>query len=337
MVVALALEVIKLASLDLKPKVVPSRVTRRDWPFYRKLKNVAMEIIKSHNISKKYRKQSEFALQNVSFTVQQKEIVGLIGPNGAGKSTLIKILLGVLKPTSGTVEVLGTDPMQASRSDRLKMGVYLGGKSNLIYHLSILDSVKYYAVMYEVPRAVFTERLKLYAQLFSIADILSQKVATLSLGQRLRAELLCVFIYNPDLVFLDEPTLGLDIEGKRVFRELLQDAKNHLETTILLTTHDINELEKVADRFLLLQKGQLVFDTEYTELRKTLEQRVVILTDVELSAQEPVLIERNRGLNRYLLPASALDTVKDQIEAHAFTHFQLEKATLEDILYEFFA
>lgn len=159
-------------------------------------------VLNVEDVFKRYKSQGDYAVKNVSFSLLEGEIVGILGPNGAGKSTLIKMILGVICPTKGQISVFGKNPLRFEKKDKVKLGVFLGGKSNLIYHLPVLDSVRLFQSIYRVPKAVFAENLARYSQALQCDGFLQQRVATLSLGQRLRAELLCILIYEPQVLIL---------------------------------------------------------------------------------------------------------------------------------------
>lgn len=295
-------------------------------------------LIEITNLHKKYKTQENYAVKDVSFSLQPGEIVGVLGPNGAGKSTLIKMLLGVIRPTAGRVLVFGKDPIRFRNRDKAKIGVYLGGKSNLIYHLPVIESVRLFQSIYKVPKAVFEQNLAQYAALLQCGDFLNQRVATLSLGQRLRAELLCILIYEPQLLVLDEPTLGMDIEGKRQFRDMLSGLVAQQRLSVVITTHDVNDMQKLCSRILMICRGQKVMDISSGEFEAMLAQRDILMTDVTL---DPVpegaqFVERENGCNRYLVPTGLTEQLKAAIQARPYQTLKQEPPRLEDLLYEYY-
>lgn len=295
-------------------------------------------LIKTAHLHKKYKTQETYAVKDIDFAVEKGEIVGVLGPNGAGKSTLIKMLLGVIRPTSGEISVLGKDPCRFTNRDKAKLGVYLGGKSNLIYHLPVMDSVRLFQSIYKVPKAVFQKNLAHYAGLLQCDGFLNQRVATLSLGQRLRAELLCILIYEPQLLVLDEPTLGLDIQGKRQFRDILSHLVAQQALSVVITTHDVNDMQKLCSRILMICKGEKVMDVTNAEFEALLAKWDIFITDIDL---DPVprgvqFVERNNHDNRYLVPSGLTAQVKAEIQAHPYRVLKQEPPRLEDILYEYY-
>lgn len=295
-------------------------------------------LIQVDHLAKKYKTQTGYALQDVNLTVREGEIVGVLGPNGAGKSTLVKLLLGVIRPTAGTVRVLGVDPLRFRARDKRGIGVYLGGKSNLIYHLPVMDTARLFQSIYRIPRQTFDENLARYAEILRCEDFLNQRVATLSLGQRLRAELLCTLLYEPQLLILDEPTLGLDIEGKRVFRDVLHNLAAQQRLSVLITTHDVNDMQKLCSRILLVCKGKLEMDLSDDRFAQLLAQHVVLLTD---GCLDPLpdgvrFIEDEGDCRRYLVPADRLEPVLRQVQAQPYRTIRQEQPSLEDLLYEYY-
>lgn len=295
-------------------------------------------IIEVKNLKKKYRAQNQCAVKDISFTIPEGEIVGVLGPNGAGKSTLIKMLLGVIRPSSGEITVLGKNPLHFGNKDKLGIGVYLGGKTNLIYHLPVIDSVRLFGSMYKVPKTLFQENLVHYSTMLQCDSILNQRVATLSLGQRLRAELLCILIYDPKLLILDEPTLGLDIEGKRQIRDMLHDLAEERGISVLITTHDVNDMQKLCNRILMICHGEKAMDVTSRDFEQLLAQRDIILTDAELNPlpEGVQFVEQDNNLNRYLVSANQTEAVRAQIQTLSYRELRQETPNLEDILYEYY-
>ena len=297
------------------------------------------DIIQVNNLTKKYKKSDSYAVSDMSFRIAEGEIVGLLGPNGAGKSTLIKMILGVITPTSGTVSVLNQNPLRFRSHEKNQIGVFLGGKSNLIYHLPVLDSVHLFQSIYHVSRERFNSNLSHFAKCLQCTDILKQRVATLSLGQRLRAELLCLFIYEPRLLILDEPTLGLDIEGKRQFRDLLRAMAAEHNTTVLITTHDVNDMQKLCDRILLICDGTKVMDLNASQFDALLEKHNIFVTDVSLDDLPDGVkhIESTGDLNRYLVPVEQGEVVKSLVQNKPYRTLRQESSSLEDLMYEYYS
>lgn len=295
------------------------------------------EIISVHGVCKKYKSQDRYALKDINFTVEEGEIIGVLGPNGAGKSILIKILLGVIRHTEGQVQVMGKDPMKFGKKEKSRIGVFLGGKTNLVFHLPVMDSIRLFQKIYKVPEEVFQKNLKHYAQVLQCEEFLQQRVATLSLGQKLRAELLCILIYEPSLLILDEPTLGLDIEGKKVFRETLRKLVEEKNMSVLITTHDVSDMERLCSRIMMICSGEKILDLTDKEFEVKLMRYVILVTDCSLEGQGIRLLESAGKTRRYLVEKTALNTVKKSLLEQECSLMQEETPRLEDLFYEYYS
>lgn len=297
------------------------------------------EIITVNNVYKKYRSQKEYAVSGVSFNVYEGEIIGILGPNGAGKSTMVKMILGVMKPSEGEIKVLGQDPMKFSYSQKRKIGVYLGGKSSLIYHLPVIDSVKMFKSIYKISTQEFNKNLQYYSHMLQCDSILNQRVATLSLGQKLRAELLCMLIYEPRLLILDEPTLGLDIDGKKQFRDILRSLVREKQLGVLITTHDVNDMEKLSSRILMIKQGEKILDLASDEFEDILKKYVILNSDCKLeNNSEPhiKMIEYDGKIYRYLVKSNHIEEIKKIVMEKSCTTLQQVQPSLEDLFYEYY-
>lgn len=200
------------------------------------------------------------AVDGVSFEINQGELVGYIGPNGAGKSTTIKMLTGLLVPTSGKLWVNGRVPWQERRAHVSEIGAVFGQRTTLWWDLPVIDSLELLRHMYRVPHQRFDQNLAEFRNLLELDDFLHTPVRSLSLGQRMRADLCAAFLHDPALIFLDEPTIGLDVVAKERIRNFIRDINYQRGTTILLTTHDLSDVEKLCKRVMILDQGRLLFD-----------------------------------------------------------------------------
>ena len=200
------------------------------------------------------------AVDEISFSIEPGEMVGYIGPNGAGKSTTIKMLTGILTPTAGSVRVFGKNPSENRQRNAMKMGVVFGQRSQLLWDLPVIDTMELYKSMYKMSDQDFNKQKDILIDMLDMGDFLQQATRQLSLGQRMRANLALCFLYKPEVVYLDEPTIGLDVLVKERIREFLRQINKEQNTTILLTTHDTQDIESVTDRLMLIDKGKLLFD-----------------------------------------------------------------------------
>lgn len=234
------------------------------------------KIIEINNISKQYFIKNNFfstnkknivkAINNVSFDVHENQTIGLIGLNGAGKSTLIKIILGILKVDEGEIKVFDNDPIKNRIKNLFDIGVIFGQKTQLRWDLSPLDSYKLNKELYNIDNTIFNENLKKYSDILDLHEFINRPVRTLSLGQKMRADLMSALLHKPKLLILDEPTIGVDIFSKRKIIDLIKDLKK--STTIIFTSHNLNEVYEIADKILILDKGNLIVNENKENLLK---------------------------------------------------------------------
>ena len=233
-------------------------------------------VIKSGGIIKTKKKTEVKAVEDVSFTVEKGEIVAFIGPNGAGKSTTIKMLTGIIQPTEGKIEVAGFNPSKDRKKLAYKIGCMFGQKSQLYMHLTVRDSYKLLCSIYDLDSKQAEEKIEEIANLFKIHDLLDRVVRKLSLGQRMICEIAGSILHNPEIIFLDEPTIGLDIFAKARIREIIKKMNEEKGTTIFLTSHDIGDVEALCNRIIIINNGTIVTDSTIDELKsKYLSTKVV--------------------------------------------------------------
>ena len=216
------------------------------------------------------------ALEDINLDIYEGEVVGYIGPNGAGKSTTIKIIAGVLRPTDGIVEVAGKDPSGDRIAHQLQLGVVLGQRSKLFWDLPVRDSFYYQARVYNVPRSSIQTNVDEAVELFDIGCLLEQPVRQLSLGQRVRCDIALNLVHKPKVLLLDEPTIGLDIDAKLSLRTAIRRASEELKTTILLSSHDLEDVEILANRIVVLNGGKILFNGDQASLRNRYSIRPLV-------------------------------------------------------------
>lgn len=209
-------------------------------------------------IHRKYERKD--ALRDVSFSIEPGEMVGYIGPNGAGKSTTIKILSGILVPSSGLVEVNGIAPWEHRSQNALRIGVVFGQRSHLHWDLPVMDSYELYQKMYRIEKKRFRENVAFFTDKLSMGDFINKPVRQLSLGQKMRAEIASALLHDPDIVYLDEPTIGLDVMAKGWIREFLREVNRERKITVILTTHDMDDIEEICDRLIMIDDGSIRYD-----------------------------------------------------------------------------
>jgi ABC-2 type transport system ATP-binding protein len=203
---------------------------------------------------------SKPAVTNVSFTIDPGEIVGYIGVNGAGKSTTIKMLTGVLVPTSGQVRVFGRDPHKERVANARDIGVVFGQRTQLWWDLALIESLTMVGRIYEVPDARFKQLIDEFSETLDLKELLKIPIRNMSLGQKMRAELAATLIHEPRIVYLDEPTIGLDLLVKERIRDFIKQVNQEKGTTVILTTHDLGDIEELCKRVLIIDNGSLIYD-----------------------------------------------------------------------------
>lgn len=225
------------------------------------------------------------ALKDVSFTVNKGEIIGYIGPNGAGKSTTIKIMSGILVPTSGRCTILGRTPWE-NRIEHVKnIGVVFGQRSQLMWDIPVIDSFDLLRDIYRVPEQQYKKDLDELIEVFNLCDFTDTPVRQLSLGQRMRCEIAASLLHNPEILFLDEPTIGLDAVSKVAVRNFIKRINKEYGVTVILTTHDMGDVEALTDHVMLIGKGQLLYDGSFTEMKNRFNNTNIITIDYDASQQ----------------------------------------------------
>lgn len=207
------------------------------------------------------------AVKNISFEVEKGEILAFIGPNGAGKSTTIKMLTGILQPSSGKIQVLGMNPSKERKKLSYKIGTVFGQKSQLWFHLPPLDSFNLLGNIYEMDKEKLKSRIETLKEIFEIGDLMDIPVRKLSLGQRIRCEIAASILHEPDIIFLDEPTIGLDVVVKQKIRELILQLNKEEKTTIFLTSHDAGDIEQLCKRAIIINHGEVVLNETINRLK----------------------------------------------------------------------
>ena len=200
------------------------------------------------------------AVDNISFEIAKGERIAFIGPNGAGKSTTIKMLTGILFPDEGHISVLGLSPSKDRKKLAYRIGTVFGQRSQLFPNLPVTDSMEFFGVMYDMSKVAIKERSTQLIKLFDMESFINQPVRKLSLGQRMRAEIAVSLMHSPEIIFLDEPTIGLDVVAKKALRELLMKINQEENTTIFLTSHDVGDIEHLCERTIIINHGKVIAD-----------------------------------------------------------------------------
>ncbi|MDH6626712.1 ABC-2 type transport system ATP-binding protein [Streptomyces sp. LBL] len=251
------------------------------------------------------------AVDSISFSVARGEMVGYIGPNGAGKSTTIKMLTGILTPSAGRLRVAGVDPSRERTRLAQRIGVVFGQRTTLWWDLPLIDSYRLMHRMYRIPDARYRENLDRLVELLDLEPLLDVPVRQLSLGQRMRGDIAAALLHDPEVVYLDEPTIGLDVVSKGRVREFLRELNSERGTTVLLTTHDLQDIEQLCSRVMVIDHGRLVYDGPLTGLHEAGESERTLVVDLErelppIEAPPPARVVKVDGPRQWLaFPASA--------------------------------
>lgn len=219
------------------------------------------------------------AVDNINFSINKGELVGYIGPNGAGKSTTIKMLTGILYPTSGEISVNGYFPHNNRRENAMKIGVVFGQRSQLYWDLPIEETFEVFKKMYKIEDHRFKKNLDFYIELLQMQEFLRRPVRQLSLGQKMRANLAITFLHDPDIVYLDEPTIGLDVLAKDRIRKFIREVNKEKSTTVILTTHDMDDIEEICDRIIMIDKGKVIHDGSLKTFKENFSDGSVLVVD----------------------------------------------------------
>ncbi len=206
------------------------------------------------------------AVNSVSLQIAEGDFLGLIGPNGAGKTTLIKMLTGIIAPTSGRIEVLGFYPNDLKNEFKMQYAVVMGQKSQLFFELTASDTLRMFKEIYEIPEEEYQRRKKYFTELFQVEELMNMQVRTLSLGERMKMELIAALLHNPRILFLDEPTIGLDAVASRQIRSFLKRVNQERGTTILLTSHYMEDIKMLCGRSIVINHGNKIYDGNTEEL-----------------------------------------------------------------------
>lgn len=287
------------------------------------------------------------AVNDISFNVKQGEMVGYIGENGAGKSTTIKMLTGILTPTGGELTVNGMNPHRDREKFVQTIGVVFGQRSQLWWDIAVQESFQLLKKVYKVPDQQYKEHMDHVIETLDIAPLLDKPVRKLSLGQRMRCELAAALVHNPPLLFLDEPTIGLDVLVKLKIRQFLKEINEKYNTTILLTTHDLSDIEALCERVVMLDEGKIIYDGELSRLKENWgDQKEVVfqfLDEISLSALSDLTKTENISWSfdekkqSYAAITDADEEVISQLITDVVANFKvkdmkIEETTTEEII-----
>ncbi|MBQ7140248.1 MAG: ATP-binding cassette domain-containing protein [Bacilli bacterium] len=279
------------------------------------------------------------AVKNISFEVEKGEIIAFIGPNGAGKSTTIKMLTGILYPNSGNIKVLDIDPKTERKKLAYQIGTVFGQKEQLWTHLTPYDNFKFFGAIYDIPESRVEKKIEEFKELFELEEFINTPVRNLSLGQRIRCEIVASLIHEPKVLFLDEPTIGLDPVVKENIRTLIKIMNKEYKTTIFLTSHDIGDIEKLCKRVIIINNGKIVLDDSMENLKyHYLNKKIVeakMKEKVNLDDEDGITILKDKGYNLKIEVDITKKSVSDAIKLlnpDNIIDINISNTPLEDII-----
>ncbi|MFJ6485281.1 ATP-binding cassette domain-containing protein [Streptomyces sp. NPDC091682] len=287
------------------------------------------------------------AVDGISFEVARGEMVGYIGPNGAGKSTTIKMLTGILTPSGGRLRVAGIDPARERMRLAHRIGVVFGQRTTLWWDLPLKDSYGLMRRLYRVPRARFEENLERCVERLDLADLLDVPVRQLSLGQRMRGDIAAALLHDPEVLYLDEPTIGLDVVSKAKVRGFLRQLNEELGTTVLLTTHDLQDIEQLCERVMVIDHGRLMYDGPLGGLHEAgsageSERTLVVdlereLAPISVAGARVVKVEGPRQWLAFPAGASAAPLVAAVAADYPLVDLSVREPDIEDVIARMYA
>ncbi|MFD6416909.1 ATP-binding cassette domain-containing protein [Streptomyces sp. NPDC060194] len=284
------------------------------------------------------------AVDGMSFRVARGEMVGYIGPNGAGKSTTVKMLTGILTPTAGRLRVAGIEPSRERTRLAQRIGVVFGQRTTLWWDLPLIDSYRLAHRMYRIPDARFRENLDRCVEQLELAELLDVPVRQLSLGQRMRGDIAAALLHDPDVLYLDEPTIGLDIVSKAKVRAFLRQLNEESGTTVLLTTHDLTDIEQLCKRVMVIDHGRLMYDGALGGLHEVGESERTLVVDLERElppvAVAGARVTRTEGPRQWLAfpaAASAAPLVAQLAADYPVMDLSIREPDIEDVIARMYA
>ena len=318
-----------------------------------------MSLIKAENLSKTFKIYSQgegirgylksfvkrdyeevHAVEGLNLEIESGEMIGYIGSNGAGKSTTVKMLTGILEPTSGEIEVDGRDPHKHRKKNAMNIGVVFGQKTQLWWDLPVKESFKLLKEIYEVSDEAYEERIEEFNEVLQLDEFWEQPVRKLSLGQKMRCELAAAFLHHPKIVYLDEPTIGLDVAVKERIRDFIRKMNENENITVMLTTHDIGDIEDLCKRIVVLDEGKKIYDGSLDKLVNRFSSRRLVMQverpeDFELEAEGVKEIKTTEeGLevvfDREVISAS--DLMRIILEDYEVQDFQIREPDIEEVV-----
>ena len=280
------------------------------------------------------------AVEDLDLEIDEGEMIGYIGANGAGKSTTVKMLTGILEPSSGKIEVDGLDPHRHRKKNAMNIGVVFGQKTQLWWDLPVRESFKLLKEVYEVSDEDYEARIDEFDEVLQLSDFWDQPVRKLSLGQKMRCELAAAFLHHPKIVYLDEPTIGLDVAVKERIRDFIKKMNEEKDITVMLTTHDIGDIEDLCDRVVVLDQGRKIYDGELNTLVNRFTSRRLVMElrdgedfDIEMEGIKEVKKEEGSVevvFDRDIISAS--DLMREILDSYDVLDFKIREPDIESVV-----
>lgn len=289
--------------------------------------------------SRKY--ETKVAVKDINFTIKEGEMVGYIGSNGAGKSTTIKMMCGILTPSSGQVLINGMEPYKKRKQVAQNIGVVFGQKTQLWWDIQLIESYKVLKEVYRIPDDEYNERMEFLKEVLGLEEFLRQPVRTLSLGQRMRADLAASLLHNPKVLFLDEPTIGLDVLVKEKIREAIKEMNRKYNTTVILTTHDMEDIENLCNRIIIIDEGSVIYDGDLAHIKNKFGDLRTVMVELREKLDSVDNFNSFDGNVTYELNDKNLiikfDALKVQFESvmnHILNHVKMKDMKIKEISIE---
>lgn len=284
-------------------------------------------------------KQTVEAVKDISFTIEKGEIVAFLGPNGAGKSTTIKMLSGILTPTGGQIFINGKEPYKNRKEVVQDLGVVFGQRTQLNWDLRLGESFELLRHIYQIDKETYEENLRVMDEILGISEIINTPVRQLSLGQRMRGDLVAAMLHSPSVLFLDEPTIGLDVDGKYAIRKFIKEINKVKGTTVILTTHDLGDVQELCKRLIIINHGTIIEDGPLDELVERIapyKDLVVEFYDEEMvEHSQAELYSREGNVAKYRFrkeDISAVQLIQEISEQKLIKDVAIEEAKIDDII-----
>ncbi len=285
------------------------------------------------------------AVDGITFQVEEGETIGYIGPNGAGKSTTIKMMSGILTPTSGKIEIAGLIPYKSRKKYAGKIGVVFGQRTQLWWELPVIDSFRLLKSIYRIPDSIYEANMGLFNEILELDQFINKPVRQLSLGQRVRADFAASLLHKPKLVFLDEPTIGLDVLAKEKIRTFIKEMNRSRNVTVLITSHDMDDIEKICKRTMIIDHGKLIYDGSIEQLKEAYQTKAVLTVKFEHLPDLPIQLPgctllsqegKDARLSFSKKEMSARVVLENLLRQYDIKDFQLQDTSVEEIIKEIY-